>query len=404
MRLPYFLNLSFILFLINSVFGQSIDNTAFNVTGKIIGRDTGIVVLYYTDPKIGINKDSVILKNGEFKFTGQVNRISDAYLWTDTSNLNFGDLSVVRFLLEPGNIYIIYKNRNAIIKGSESQEEKEHFEKENASLFIPKKQFENEIDSLYNLFKYKPDSLTRNHIEILYTKISPINARITPLHFAYIRNHPDSYFSAFLLSSYKRRLSLDTLQVYYSLLGIDAKSSTEGKKILEYIYPLTNDVEFRNENPLYGPGYNKKLNELESVYDISSKNASGKLVHFKDFKGQYLLIDFWASWCQPCIANFPFMKKLMEDYKSDPIQFIAVSLDTRGTDWRNAILKHHLTGIQLSDLKGFSGILPVYCKVVTSIPRYVLIDKKGKIINYDTPHPMNPRLKIMIDDLLGKVD
>jgi thiol-disulfide isomerase/thioredoxin len=388
----------------HSCLGQSIENNKFNITGKIIGRDTGVVVLYYTDPETKNYIDTAILKTGEFRFTGKVNRISDAYIWTDTSNHNFSDPSVIRFLLEPGNIDITYDEGSASVKGSKSQAEKKNFDKERFALITPKIQFQKEIDSLHKLFKLHPDSVIREKMDELFAKIYSINKLIKPTDMQYIRSHPDSYVSAFLLSSYKRGLTMDTLQVYYSLLDNDVKSSTEGKKVLEYIYPLTDDSNFRNKNPIFGEEFNKKLHEAESVYDLSSKDTSGHLINMGAFKGQYLLIDFWASWCGPCIENFPFLEKLMKEYKSDPIQLISVSLDTRDEDWKKAITKYNLTGTQLSDLKGFNGILPVYCKVVTSIPRYVLINREGKIINYDAPHPMNPELKILIDNLLEKTN
>lgn len=385
-----------------NIFSQSIENDIFNISGKIIGKDTGIVVLYYIDPDMKNNTVSANLKNGEFKFTGKVNRVCDAYLWTDTSNHNFSDQTVVRFLLEPKNIDIIYENPNAIIKGSDTQKENENFEKEKSTLLIPKKQIQKQIDSLYIISKQQSTSQITEKIDNLYADINAINAQIKPIDFYYIRSNPDSYLSGFLLSTYKRKVPLDTLQAYYILLGDEVKRSSEGRKIIEYLYPLTNDTNFRNKNPLLGPEYNKVLNETKSVYDLSSKDTSGNLVNLNDFKGQYLLIDFWASWCQPCLENFPFMDKLKKNYKSYPIQFIAVSLDTDPKQWKESIEKHNLSGVQLSDSKGFFGILPIFCKVVTSIPRYVLVDKMGKIINFDTPHPMNPELKILIDNLLKK--
>ena len=264
-------------------------------------------------------------------------------------------------------IFITYNKSDATIVGSKSQAEKESFDKEKYKLHIFKNQQQEESIDL-----------------------------------AYIRGHKNSYLSGFLLSSYKRRLPIDTLEVYYSFLSNDVKASSEGKKIIEYIYSLTDDVAFRNKNPIHGFEYNKRLNEIKSIYGLSLLDTSGNIVSLKSFKGRYLLIDFWASWCQPCIENFPSMEKLMKEYKSDSIQFIAVSLDKDRHRWENAIKKYGLYGWQLSDLRGFDGILPVYCKVVTSIPRYVLIDKHGKIINYDTPQPMNPELKILIDKLLKK--
>ncbi|MDQ2721283.1 MAG: AhpC/TSA family protein [Bacteroidota bacterium] len=372
------------------------------MTGKIIGQEEGVVVLYYTDSDNKFDKGLSILKKGEFKFTGTVNRVCDAYLWTDTSNHNFSDLTVVRFLLEPKNINIVYNKGNATIKGSKSQVEKEIFDRQKSDLVNLENQYQTEIDSLYKRSKLKLNMHYRSKKEELFAKTAFLNARMKTIDIWYIRSHPDSYLSGFLLSSYKRILPIDTLQVYYSLLGVEVKSSSEGYKVLDYLYPLTDDVDFRNKNPIFGLEYNKRLNEAKSLYDLSSLDTSGNKINFKAFKGQYLLIDFWASWCDPCIENLPYLEKLKKEYISDSIQFVSVSLDTRSNDWKKAIEKYHLTGLQLSDLKGFNGLVPVYCKVVTSIPRYVLIDKSGKIINYDTPHPMNPELEILIDNLLKK--
>jgi thiol-disulfide isomerase/thioredoxin len=130
-------------------------------------------------------------------------------------------------------------------------------------------------------------------------------------------------------------------------------------------------------------------------------DPSGKKINFKDFKGNYLLLDFWASYCKPCIANFPYEKKLETKYKGKPIKFIYVSLDRDKEDWKNAINKYNLSGIHLSDFNGMDGMLPVYCKVYTGIPRYVLISKEGKIINYNTPQPISQNLETLLDGLLN---
>lgn len=92
----------------------------------------------------------------------------------------------------------------------------------------------------------------------------------------------------------------------------------------------------------------------------------------------------------------------MEEYKNDPIKFISVSLDTDEKRWKTAVLKNNLYWEQVSDLKGFNGLLPTYCKIVKGIPQYVLIDKNGLIINGDTPRPEEPELRILLNKLLGK--
>jgi thiol-disulfide isomerase/thioredoxin len=393
--LKHFLILfSLILFTIAANCQQS-QKDAFILTGKIEGKDTGTVALYYSG-----NKDIAALKKGKFKFTGWVKGVSDAHLWTDTSNHNFSDHSVVRFLLQPGNLFIKYKNEVAIIRGSSVEDEKRKFDLSKSEWVIPKNKLLKTIDSLYNSCNYHPDNITREKISRLAGELDKINQHIMPVDMKYIRTHPESFLSAFLLSSYKRRLSIDTLQVYYSLLNSVAKNSSEGRKILEYIYPLTNDVSFRNENILMGDKMNDSLVNAQSFYDLSSRDTSSNIVDFKIFKGKYLLIDFWASWCGPCIKNLPHFESLKKMYSSDRIYFISISLDSRSKDWEKAIREHKLSGYQFSDLRAFNGLIPVYCKVVVGIPQYVLINTEGKIINYNAPFPDDPKLKLLLNNLL----
>ena len=402
MRLIFLLYFSTALLLISNAFSQPGYTNAFTITGKLIDRDTGTVKISYFDPEFTNAQIFAKLKDGEFEFSGKVNRVCEAYLWTDTTNKNFSDHTVIQFLLEPGNIDIIYNKGKAIIKGSKAQEEKERFDKVKSALVVPKQQFQAEYDSLYRVIMLHPNAQIREKMDILWGKIIVINEKIKPIDLEYIRFHPESYVSGFLLSSHKQSLALDTLQAYYTMLSAEVKSSREGQKVIEYIYPLTNDIDFRTKNPIFGNAFNQKLNNLKSIYDITLEDTSGRLINLKTYNGQFLLIDFWAGYCKPCIANFPFQEKLMQRYKSDPIQFISVSLDKDIFTWKEAIRKYHIHGIQLSDFKGQNGMLPVYCKVVTSIPRYVLINKEGEIINFDAPQPMDPDLKKLIDRLLNK--
>ena len=157
MKYPLFIFLFFILFL--PCKSQERKNNTFIISGEIIGKDTGVVVLSSNK-----YKDTIALKKGKFIFKGEVNGISDAYLWTDTSNHNFSDHTVVRFLLEPGDLFISYQNGKAIVKGSKAEDEKESFDLLKAEWTIPQKKILNTIDSLYNSCNYKTDSITRGKI------------------------------------------------------------------------------------------------------------------------------------------------------------------------------------------------------------------------------------------------
>ncbi len=404
MHIKCFYIFSFVLCLLNSAYSQSLKhNNPFTLTGKIIDRDTGTIRLNYWDTD---NRQVAVftkLVKGKFKFSGKINRLSSAYLWTDLDNDNYSDSSVVQILLEPGFINIVYDHKQAIIKGSDSQLEKETWEKQKKVLLAAiHLEFNKRVDSLNRLYQVGTDTVLKNDILESYPRINSNNEIIKNLDLQYIRDHNASLYNASLLLNYKRILALDTLQVYYSLLSETVKSTNEGYKLLSYIYPLSSDNKFRTDNPLGGAEFNKSLSQIRSVYDFKLKDTSGNEIKFETFSGKYLLIDFWASWCAPCIKNFPFFEKLMAEYKSDPIQFISVSLDSESSLWKKAVKKYNLPGLQLSDSKAFSGLLPVYCKVVTSVPRYVLINGEGKIIDFDAPQPDNPDLKKLLNSLLRK--
>ena len=91
----------------------------------------------------------------------------------------------------------------------------------------------------------------------------------------------------------------------------------------------------------------------------------------------------------------------MRQYGHDSIQFISISLDVNINDWKNSLIKHHITGIQLSDLNGFTSLAAIYCKVL-SVPKYIVADRNGRIINYDAPQPGELELNTLLDKLLNQ--
>jgi thiol-disulfide isomerase/thioredoxin len=110
-------------------------------------------------------------------------------------------------------------------------------------------------------------------------------------------------------------------------------------------------------------------------------------------------MDFWASWCKPCIENIPALNQMSDYYNSDSIQFISVSLDEDIRAWKQSVTKNHFAGIQLSDTEGFNSLAAIYCKVLW-VPKYIVADRSGHIINYDAPQAIDPELKLLLDNLI----
>ena len=122
-------------------------------------------------------------------------------------------------------------------------------------------------------------------------------------------------------------------------------------------------------------------------------NHSGGKTSLSDFKGKYVFIDVWATWCGPCLAEAPSFKKVEKKYHGKNIEFVGISVDTEAKHdaWRKKVTSKELSGIQLiADKDWSSAFIKAY--EINSIPRFILIDPKGEIIDSNAPRPSDPKL------------
>ena len=116
--------------------------------------------------------------------------------------------------------------------------------------------------------------------------------------------------------------------------------------------------------------------------DFTQKDITGKDVSLSSYKGNYVLLEFWASWCGPCRAENPNLRAAYEKYKDKGLNVLAVSLDDDAGKWKKAVEKDALPWAQVSDLKGWNNVAAVQY-AVRAIPANFLIDPKGKIVKRD---------------------
>lgn len=129
-------------------------------------------------------------------------------------------------------------------------------------------------------------------------------------------------------------------------------------------------------------------------------NYAGGTSSLKDYRGSYVYIDVWATWCVPCIVEIPFLEKVEKEYHDKNIKFVSLSIDNLKDEqkWRKMISDKNMGGIQILADKAYdSQFIGDY--FIYGIPRFILIDPQGDVVNYDAPRPSEEKLKELFNSL-----
>jgi thiol-disulfide isomerase/thioredoxin len=145
---------------------------------------------------------------------------------------------------------------------------------------------------------------------------------------------------------------------------------------------------------------NKKLNNSKAP-NFDYENAAGGKTTLESLKGKYVYIDVWATWCGPCRAEIPSLKKIEEKFHNKNIEFVSISLDTDKDHekWKTFVKEKELGGIQLfADKNWLSDFIKSFN--INSIPRFILIDPAGTVVDADAARPSDPKLEKQLSSLL----
>lgn len=156
----------------------------------------------------------------------------------------------------------------------------------------------------------------------------------------------------------------------------------------------------KNERELKNAELNKMNGTLSPSFDY--RNYQGTNTKLESFKGKYVYIDVWATWCGPCMGEIPFLQKVEEKYHNKNIVFVSISIDKQDDfkKWEKVVKEKSLGGVQLfADNAWNSDFAKSYG--INSIPRFILIDPNGKIVKAVADRPSSPKLIEELDSLLN---
>lgn len=342
-------------------------NIGYEIQGTVEGFNDSICEISQYENESLYFKDSVVIKDGKFKFTGTIDKPRKTML---------------RIKGMPGRVDVWLENiqttitinddglNKAIVIGGKSQEM--------ANLHKLKKlPIINKIDSLGNIIRIgrKTGNLTDQENDNIYLRMQALNEELYEITNTFIRDYPNSLESVRTLNESRFRLDKELFTELFALMNDKTKASIYGKEIARYLK--------LNVDPQLGDKY----------VDFELNNVKGQKTKISGLRGKYTLIEFWASWCAPCRESNPALKKVYEKFYEKGFNIVGVSMDRTKEKWLKAIEEDGLPWDHVLNEKGpWGDVATIYN--IKGVPDNVLINDKGIVIGR----------QLLVDDLEAKLE
>jgi thiol-disulfide isomerase/thioredoxin len=325
----------------------SCQNSNYTIKGTVADSDfegENVYLQKSTDDGL-VTVETAMIENGAFAFTGEAD--ADALRFVALSETpQQGVQDRVPVLLERGTTTITF-GENITVKGTR-------------------------LNTLFDGFRLKQRELTQKMRALnaeMEEERDKISAELQDLTYAFIKNNIGNELGKFAFRSSMNSFREDRQMELLALADERFKAEPRIARLID-----------RLENV-------KNVAVGKQFIDFTMQDPAGNTVSLSDFvgKGNYVLVDFWASWCPPCRAKMPHMVKVYEQYKEKGLEIVGVSLDGQFGDerdynaWTAGIADMHLTWPQMSDLDFWRSPV-VVSYAFSGIPHLILLDKDGTII------------------------
>ena len=322
----------------------------------------------YSLKEAGFVSHLLEVKKNQNDFLYNAAGLSENFMKNETLNINYEYLSS----LSNYENYHSYFSKNRDFKVSEK-----------ISNQLKDLSFENEED-----FKFSRNyrSLTTNSYQKKATTLVESDSLTSDIAYlktlATVKNDEIKNKLLYDAAKYEVTYTAD-LETYYALYSKASTNKENDAKITESYHKLK---VLAKGNP------SPKFTDYE--------NNAGGTISFDDLKGKYVYMDIWATWCGPCIAEIPFLKKVEKLYHTKNIEFLSISIDDvkDHEKWQKMIIDKELGGMQLlADNNWESQFIQDY--LIKGIPRFILLDPKGNIVSANAPRPSDKKLTELFDEL-----
>lgn len=308
--------------------------------------------------------DSAVITHGRFQLHGTVDHAQQAQVLlppAGTSYTHMVEQDVATIYLEPGTIRVTGAGlpMQATVTGTPLNQE-------NTALMAQTAPLEAQLLAAREAWGRRPaaeraDTALQHQADAQQAQLAQ---RLQAVYAAYLQAHPTHPFSLFALANYEGAYpDAASYAALFQLLAPGLRASPQGQQMQQQIGRLQ-----RTAIGAQAP-------------DFSLPDPNGKLVKLSDLRGQYVLVDFWASWCRPCRAENPTIAKAYAAYRDKHFTVVSISLDspTARAAWLKAIHDDGMSWPQVSELRGFhTDVAQQYA--ISAIPQNFLLDPQGHIV------------------------
>lgn len=328
-------------------------------------------------------KDSAVLVKGSFQFKGALPDPVYARLVLDHTGAGLWklgrDADFTFIFLEKGTVSLTAADslKKVVIKGSKINDENKVYQ----AFISPPDKIIAQLNAEYIAAPAEKKS-DKSYIQDLQARANQAKQDKITLQLEYAKQHQESFLSLLtLINLSSGGVSISQVEPLFKNLSPVLRNTASGKAFSESISMVS------------------ATSEGAIAPDFTQNDVNGKPVSLSSFRGKYVLVDFWASWCGPCRMENPNLVKTYEKYKRKNFTVLGVSLDQPGKKdaWLAAIAKDGLTWTQVSDLQ-FWNNTAAKLYGVNAIPQNFLLDSTGKIVGKNLRgEALNKKLELLLD-------